>query len=160
MAVPPGLTDDMNVVLPPGRTVKEIVQFIIQAALRGTPDNTTEQLLVAEFQLSPDVAELVRDRTFGGIVRAATRNEVNRPDRNQDPIAWQSFELATWDPSIIARIYPQLVRPQPTVREIFSVLISLPGLFLWELKKWGAKRKRLHDAKTWLEQTRRTSRSS
>ncbi len=107
MAIPEGWTDDMNIPLSPGRTVEEVVEFVIQAALRGTPDETTERLLAAEFLLSPEDAALARDRTFGGIVRAATRNHENCPRREKDPVAWESFQRATRDSSLVARIYPQ-----------------------------------------------------
>jgi hypothetical protein len=107
MTIPDGWTDDMNIPLPAGRTVEQVVEFVIQAALRGTPDDTTEQLLTAEFLLSPDDAALARDRTCGGIVRAATRNQENCPRREKDPMAWESFQRAMRDPSIVARIYPQ-----------------------------------------------------
>lgn len=134
-------TDDMNVVLPPGRTVKQVVDFIIKAALHGTPDDTIEQLIAAEFKLSPDDAALVRDhRTFGGIVRAATGNQVNCPDRAKDPMAWQSFQLATINRSIIARIYPQFVPPKPKLRDFISAFIGIPRLLLWEFKEWRTKR--------------------
>ncbi len=102
-----GWTDDMIIPLPPGRTAEEVVEFVLQAALRGTPDNETEGLLVAEFLLSPDDAALARDRSFGGLVRAATRNPENCPNRDKDPIAWESFQRGTRDPSLVARIYPQ-----------------------------------------------------
>jgi hypothetical protein len=107
-----GWTDDMNVPLPPGRTVEDVAEFVIQAALRGTPDDTTEQLLGAEFAFSPEDAALARDRAFGGIVRASTGHSANRPDRTKDPIAWETFRRATNDPTIIARIYPQFVLPK------------------------------------------------
>ena len=147
MAIPPGWTDDMNVLLPPGKTVREIVEFVIQAALRGTPDDTTEQLLVAEFQLSPDDAGLIRDRTFGGIVRAATQNTANCPDPDKDPMAWQSFQLATSDPSIVARIYPQFARKTVTVREMISTLLWSPGHLLRKLKESAVNRRGLNRAK-------------
>ncbi|MGC3968485.1 MAG: hypothetical protein QM775_14240 [Pirellulales bacterium] len=120
--------------------------------MRGTLDDTTEQLLIAEFQLSPYDAALVRDRTFGGIVRAATGNEVNCPDRTKDPIAWQSFQNAILDPGIIARIYPQFVRPKPTVVETLSILLELPRLLLRKLKQLSAKRKRRHDEEKFARQ--------
>jgi hypothetical protein len=105
--IPEGWTDDMTIPLPPGRTVEEVVEFVLQAALCRTPDNETERLLAAEFQLSADDAALARDRSFGGLVRAATRNPENCPVRQKDPLAWESFQRGTRDPSLIARIYPQ-----------------------------------------------------
>ena len=113
MAIPPGWTDDLNVPLPPGRTVKEIVEFVIHAALSGTPDHVTEQLLIAEFSFTVEDAALARDRTFGGIVRAASRKGINCPDCRKDPMAWESFQQAMRDPSIVTRIYPQFAIPKP-----------------------------------------------
>ena len=106
-AIPEGWTNDMTIPLPPGRTEAEVVEVVIQAALRGAPDEETEQSLAAEFLLSADAAALARDRAFGGIVRAATRNPENCPSQQNDPLAWESFQRATRDPSLIARIYPQ-----------------------------------------------------
>lgn len=105
--IPEGWTDDMTIPLPPGRTAAQVVEFVRQAALRGTPDGETERLLAAEFQLSAEDAALARDRSFGGLVRAATRNPANCPPQEKDPLAWESFQRGTHDPSLVARIYPQ-----------------------------------------------------
>jgi hypothetical protein len=105
--IPEGWTDDMTIPLSPGRTAAEVVEFVLQAALRDLPDDELERLLAAEFLLSPDDAALARDRSFGGLVRAATRNPENCPARDKDPLAWESFQRGTRDPSLIARIYPQ-----------------------------------------------------
>ena len=105
--LPEGWTDDMRVEIPHGRTVDELVDHVIRNGLAGTPDEVTEQDLIAVFHLSPDDAALARDRAFGGIVRAATRNPQNCPDKEKDPIAWTSFQRATAAPSIVAGIYPQ-----------------------------------------------------
>ena len=37
--LPEGWTDDMTIPLPPGRTAADVVEFVLQAALRGTPDD-------------------------------------------------------------------------------------------------------------------------
>jgi hypothetical protein len=104
--IPDGWTDDMSIVLPPGRTVAELVEHVIQAALGQTPQDELARDVEARFGLSRDDAALALDRTFGGIVRAATRNPENRPSRDKDPVAWTSFHRATRDPSIIAALYP------------------------------------------------------
>ena|SRR6185437_13757385 len=106
MAIPEGFTDDMNIPLS-GRTVEEVVQFVLQAALDGMPDAASERLLAGEFSLSLEDAALARDRTLGGIVRAATRQSANCPSREKDPMAWESFQRATRDPSLVARLYPR-----------------------------------------------------
>lgn len=105
--LPEGWTDDMTIPLPAGRTAAEVVEFVLQAALRGTRDSETERLLAAEFMLSEEDAALARDRSFGGLVRAATRNPANCPAQDKDPLAWESFQRGTRDPSLVARIYPQ-----------------------------------------------------
>ena len=103
-------TDDMTIPLPPGRTVEELVDSVIQAAIGGTLDDTTEHALIATFGRSPEDAALARDRTLGGIVRASTRNPANCPARDKDPLAWTSYHRARQEPSIIATIYPQYVQ--------------------------------------------------
>lgn len=105
--LPEGWTDDMTIPLPPGRTTAEVVEFVLQLALRGTPDRETERLLAAEFLLSADDAALARDRSFGGLVRAATGNPANCPAKDKDPVAWESFQRGSRDPTLVARIYPK-----------------------------------------------------
>ncbi|MBO2008424.1 hypothetical protein [Hymenobacter negativus] len=90
--------------------MESIADFVIQQALQGTPDDENESKLISAFGFSLDDAALVRDRVFGGVMRAATGNEVNRPDGQKDPFAYTSFELALQNPSIIAGIYPQFVQ--------------------------------------------------
>jgi hypothetical protein len=100
-------TDDMSVQLPANRSVKEVAAFVIQQALQDTPDEKTESLLVSSFGIDPDDAAFIRDRVFGGIVRAATGNKSNQPDAKKDPFAHASFDLVRQDSSIITSIYPQ-----------------------------------------------------
>ena len=61
MGIPEGWTDNMNIPVPQGRTVEEIADYVIRAALRGTPDATTEQLVATEFLLSPEDAAVGRE---------------------------------------------------------------------------------------------------
>ncbi len=111
--IPEGWTDDMSIPMPPGRTVDEYVEFVIRSGLSGTPDDQTEQVLVTRFGIPPEDAALVRDRVFGGIVRAATGNSANRPDATKDPFARRSYDRAIREPSIISAIYPEFARRQP-----------------------------------------------
>jgi hypothetical protein len=108
----PEWTDDLTIRLPPGRTVAELVDLVLQSALRGVPAEEMNRLLGAEFRLSAEDAELARDRSFGGLVRAASRNPLNCPARDKDPLAWESFQRGTHDPSLVARIYPEF-SPKP-----------------------------------------------
>ena len=101
-------TDDMTIRLPPGRTAADVVDLVLEAALRGTAAEEIEVILARELALSPDDAFLARDRTFGGLVRAATGNPQNRPAPDKDPIAFESFQRGEADRSVIARIYPEL----------------------------------------------------
>lgn len=103
-----GWTDDMTVQLPAGRTVAELVEFVLQSGLRGTAADEIDRLLVTEFRLSPDDAELARDRAFGGLVRAGTLNPMNSPDPGKDPVAWESFQRGTREPALVTRIFPEL----------------------------------------------------
>ncbi len=106
--IPDDWTDDMTVPLPEGKAAGDVVDLVIERALSpGATDGQLEQALVEVFSLSPDDAALVRDRVFGGIVRAATGNMANRPDPIKDPFAFGSFERASQEPAIIATIYPQ-----------------------------------------------------
>lgn len=103
-----GWTDDLTIPLPPGRVVTELVDVVLRSALRAESAQEIDRLLAAEFGLSADDAELARDRCFGGLVRAATRNPLNCPKRDKDPVAWESFQRGTRDPSLVASIYPDL----------------------------------------------------
>ena len=111
--IPEGWTDDVTIPLPPGRTVDDFVEFVIQSALTGTPDVQTEQALVTTFGISPGDAALVRDHVYGGIVRAATGNAANRPDATKDPFGCGSYDRATREHSIIAAIYSQFAMKRP-----------------------------------------------
>jgi hypothetical protein len=106
-----GWTDNMNVDVPPGRTIDEVVDFVIHAALGRTPDAQIEVGLRTTFGLSPEDAALARERVFGGIMRAATRNPANRPSRKKDRLAWESFGRAMSDAAIVVSLYPQFVLP-------------------------------------------------
>ena len=105
--LPEGWTDDLTIPLQEGQTMDELVEFIIQALLGQEVRSKIEQDLMTIFKLSEDDADLARDRTLGGIVRAATKNPENCPHYEKDPVAWTSFHRATLEPSIIAAIYPK-----------------------------------------------------
>ena len=97
----------MNIHLPDSVTYEELVDFVIAAGRAQTPDDETERQLIQNLGLDPDDAALARDRIYGGIVRAATKNVANRPDANDDPMAYISFQRATDDNAIIMDIFPQ-----------------------------------------------------
>jgi hypothetical protein len=90
--IPNGWTDDMNISLPPGHTVEELVKFVIeQGQLEIIDDENNEDKLVSTFGISPQDAELVRERVSGGMVRAALGNPYNKPDPIKDPFAYTSY---------------------------------------------------------------------
>jgi hypothetical protein len=92
--VPEGLTNNMSVPLPPGRTPEQVVDFVLTANERGQEHAALVAALSAEFSLSDDHAELAVDRVGGGMVRAMTGSPSNCPDGAKDPIAWASFQRA------------------------------------------------------------------
>jgi hypothetical protein len=112
-AGPPVEAEDLNVPLPPGCTVAALVDVVLQGVLAGTDIEQIEHGLSARFRLSEDDAALVRDRVHGGVVRAATGNPDNRPDPGQDPVAWESYRRAVEDPTLVARIHPELSSEAP-----------------------------------------------
>ena len=77
-ALPAGLTDVVDSPLRGGLAPADLVDYVIAAALGATREAEIERGLVERFGISPDDAALVRDRTFGGIFRAATRIHENR----------------------------------------------------------------------------------
>lgn len=100
------VTDDLRIALPADRTVADVVDLVLSRTAAGQSGPEIDAALVTELGLSEDDAELARDRAFGGIVRAGTGNEANRPSRLKDPVAHESYERALADPSLPARIYP------------------------------------------------------
>lgn len=93
----------MTIVLGTG-TVVELVDFIINAGLAGVDPQQTCGEIQTRFRISPEDAELAMDRTYGGIVRAKTKNPLNRPDHDTDPIAFESYERARRDETITQRL--------------------------------------------------------
>jgi hypothetical protein len=75
-----------------GRRVDELVDYIFAANQRGCQHESLIADLVTEFALSNEDAELSVDRVGGRIVRAATGNRANCPNRAKDPIAWASLQ--------------------------------------------------------------------
>jgi len=106
-SIPSGWTDDMNIALPPPHTLGAVAELVISHGRAQAPTAATQRALIETFGLAADDAALAWDRVHGGIVRAATGNVANRPDKSKDPLAWASFQLATADPTIIASLYPQ-----------------------------------------------------
>lgn len=100
MSTPSGWTEDMTIELGAG-TISELVDFIIEAGFAGTGPEQTCSAIQSRFEISLEDAELAMDRTYGGIVRAATNNPVNEPDPASDPIAYESYGRAKRDATIL-----------------------------------------------------------
>lgn len=101
-------TDDMRITLPSGRTVADVVDLVLARVLDAASADEVEAVLAAEFELAPEDAALARDRAMGGVVRAGTGNDHNRPDPVKDPIAHESYQRAVADPSLPAQYFPDL----------------------------------------------------
>src|SRR6185295_2395062 len=93
--IPGGWTDDMTFPLPQGMTFEILVDRVLGELMSGAEGANVVDGLVSQIGLSEEDAHLALDRTLGGVVRAATGNPLNRPDRAKDPMAWLSFERAT-----------------------------------------------------------------
>jgi hypothetical protein len=107
--IPEGWTDDMSIVLPSGITLDKVVDVV----LRSEANKEAHETIVAELVkmgLTEDDALLAHDRALGGLVRAATRNPMNAPPQDKDPIAWTSYQHCLRGPAMIAAIRPQYVR--------------------------------------------------
>lgn len=109
---PPAWTDDMSVRVRPPRTLEELVDFVLDAEARKVPSGDTTTEVMTQFGLTEEDARLAWDRALGGVVRAATSIEANRPDPEKDPVAWISYQRCLREPSLIEAIRPQSVRPK------------------------------------------------
>lgn len=107
VSIPVGWTDDMNIQIAPDRTLDQLVDIVLQAAMRQDDSATTIAALIRDFGLSEEDAALALDRACGGVVRAATGNPQNCPNQQKDPVAWLSFQRCLREPTIIGAIYPQ-----------------------------------------------------
>ena len=127
--IPEGWTDDMNIELPPERTLDDVVKFVVAASRNGDDFEKIARALVETLHLSESDAALAVDRVHGGVVRASTKNPANCPEEAKDPLAWISFQWATQDASIASDLYPQYSSPQqPAAQQAGYRHVSLhPG---------------------------------
>ena len=115
MTFPAGFTDDMRIALPEGLTHEKLAAVVIGNALRSVPDDQTERQLVQDYALTSDDAAHVRDRVFGGVLRAVLAlagNRLNHPSAEKDPLAFAGFNRVMSEPEIACRIYPQFAGAQ------------------------------------------------
>ena len=82
------------------------MDFVIDQQVVKVSADATVQELATRFVIEDD-AEFALDRVLGGIVRAATGNPANCPDRTKDPVAWVSYQRAVLQPAIIRAIRPE-----------------------------------------------------
>lgn len=104
--IPEGWTDNMSIEVPDDRTLDALVEHILQAEIQKIPHESTVAHVMREFALSEDDAELAWDRTLGGLVRSASKNDANCPNREKDPVAWISYQRCRQEPALIAAIRP------------------------------------------------------
>ena len=109
--LPEGWTDDMNIAVGPGHTVDEIVDFVLQSTIQHDSPAVMIEHLCNEFALTQADAELALDRTYGGLVRAATDRAENCPVKERDPVAWVSYQRCLKEPDLIAAIRPEYAKP-------------------------------------------------
>jgi hypothetical protein len=108
--IPEGWTDDMSIVLPSGVTPDKVVDVV----LRSEANREAYETIVAELVkmgLTEDDARLAHDRALGGLVRAATRNPMNAPLQDKDPIAWTSYQRSDFgDTKVVAALETAIAR--------------------------------------------------
>lgn len=86
--LPEGWTDDMTIVVPTGRSLDDIVDYVLRATIRReTPDNMVRHL-VEEFGLTQSDAELAWDRTCGEEL-FALRRDTKRTVRQKTKSRWR-----------------------------------------------------------------------
>ena len=106
---------DVSIDLPDGVTHQDLNRFVVEQFLAGVED--LEGALVSTYGLSPKDAFLARERTFGGIVRAATDNPANEPDPRLDPVAHSSYALTKANRWVVDAVYPEIRAAQARRRE-------------------------------------------
>lgn len=109
--LPEGWTDDMNIALAPGRSLEELVDWVLECNVRRDKPTVIVQQLIEKFGLTQADAELALDRACGGVVRAATGRADNCPPKDKDPVAWLSYQKCLKRPDLIAAIYPKFAKP-------------------------------------------------
>jgi hypothetical protein len=86
--------------------LEALVDFVIDQQVAKVSAELTVQELAMRFVIEDD-AEFALDRVLGGIVRAATGNPANCPNRTKDPVAWVSYQRAVREPEIVRAIRPE-----------------------------------------------------
>ncbi len=110
MTIPEGWTDDLNIELAQGRSVEELVNHVIDAAIRKDETTAVTSSVMSDFGLSQPDAELAVDRALCGVVRAATGRADNCPNKEKDPVAWTSYQKCLKHPELIMRLYQNFKR--------------------------------------------------
>lgn len=112
----------MNIALAPGRSLEELVDWVLECNVRRDKPTVIVQQLIDKFGLTQADAELALDRTCGGVVRAATGRADNCPPKDKDLVAWFSYQKCMKRPDLIAAIYPKFAEPRrkPWWRRLMS----------------------------------------
>jgi hypothetical protein len=97
----------MSISLSPQHSIEDVVDFILRAEVRHVQSVSIIHVLTTRFGLSDEDAAIAWDRTLGGLTRAATGNPENCPVREQDPVAWTSYQRCSDDPALVEAIRPQ-----------------------------------------------------
>ncbi len=87
-------TDDLSLRVAPGRTLDELVDFVLTRQNDRIDRTTLVVGLTRRFALSFDDARVAIDRVGGGLVRAKTSHPGNRPDATKDPVALIAYRRA------------------------------------------------------------------
>jgi hypothetical protein len=102
--------NNLSIALPPDWTEERLVDFVLSGRKRNLP---YEEMLAELLSVGLDRvdAELLIDRSLGGLFRAGTGNPANEPSSVNDPIAWAGYQRGLRDPALVAFIFPQLAAP-------------------------------------------------
>jgi hypothetical protein len=100
----------MNVVVSGGRSLEELVDYVLECTMRRDAPTMIVHQLSERFGLTQAVAELALDRACGGVVRAATGRADNCPAKDKDPVAWLTYQTCLKRPDLTAAIYPKFAK--------------------------------------------------
>ncbi len=93
-----GSADDLTIRVAHGRTLDELVDFVLSAERDSTPTLEVLETLTVRFGLSFDDARLAVDRVEGGRVRAG--HPSNEPDPAKDPVAHLAYCRSRGAPTV------------------------------------------------------------
>jgi hypothetical protein len=89
----PEWTTDMTFLVGNGFKISDVATYIKECFEESMDFAVIYEKLCSKFALAENDAELAIDRAVGGVVRALTTNIKNRPDENEDPVAYYLFNV-------------------------------------------------------------------